>query len=83
MITGKLMVSRCRWPRGLLRPDLGPEDLTPVPAMLDAGLEAIPVNADPEVVGRRLIAVLLDGLFARPAEGRPAQDEPVTSVDGT
>lgn len=56
---------------GQLRPDLEPADLALVMTMLDAGIEARPVGArhragpaaGPDAAVRRLIAVLLDGLF--------------------
>ena len=54
---------------GRLRHDAEPADLALLMAMLDAGLEAIPVGGDRDAVVRRLITVLLDGLESRTWNG--------------
>jgi AcrR family transcriptional regulator len=48
---------------GELRRDVKPADLVPIMAMVNAGVEAVPVGGDRNAAIQRLIAVILDGLF--------------------
>lgn len=50
---------------GELRCDAQPADLVLVMAMVNAGVDATPADADHDATVRRIIAVILDGLFTR------------------
>ncbi|HEY0805120.1 MAG TPA: helix-turn-helix domain-containing protein [Pseudonocardiaceae bacterium] len=48
---------------GELRRDVKPADLVPIMAMVNAGVDAVPVGGDRNAAVQRLIGVILDGLF--------------------
>jgi AcrR family transcriptional regulator len=54
---------RCAQVEGELRSDVKPADLVPIMAMVNAGVDAVPVGDDHNAAIQRLIAVILDGLF--------------------
>lgn len=51
---------------GELRPDLRPEDLSVVMAMVNATVAAVPAGQDHDAAVRRMVDVIMNGLFSAP-----------------